>query len=219
MNTQSEENYLKAIYSLQNSNNEMVSTNALADKMQTKASSVTDMVKKLSSKKLVEYIKYQGVQLTENGKTIALNVIRKHRLWECFLVDKLNFSWDEVHEVAEQLEHIKSDRLINNIDDFLGNPTHDPHGDPIPNKNGEFQLRDKIALSEMEVNHRGKFVAVRDSSDVFLKYLNNKELAIGDLIIIKEIEAYDNSVLIKTNNNEFLISSEVADNLFVTKDK
>ena len=134
--TFSEENYLKAIYHLTVVSTSGVSTNAISEAMETKASSVTDMLKKLSEKDLVNYKKYQGVSLTEKGKLEAKMIVRKHRLWEVFLVEKLDFSWDEVHDIAEQLEHIKSEKLINKLDDFLGNPTEDPHGDPIPNAQG-----------------------------------------------------------------------------------
>ena len=142
MFTFSEENYLKAIYHLEIDADKGISTNAIAKKLETKASSVTDMVKKLSEKKVVVYKKYQGVTLTDFGKKTAANVVRKHRLWEVFLVEKLDFSWDEVHDVAEQLEHIKSPKLINQLDSFLGFPTHDPHGDPIPDKEGNLKTID-----------------------------------------------------------------------------
>ncbi|WP_243389180.1 metal-dependent transcriptional regulator, partial [Flavobacterium psychrophilum] len=135
--TFSEENYLKTIYHLTTISDSEVSTNAIAEKMETKASSVTDMLKKLSEKDLINYKKYQGVSLTETGSLSAKMIVRKHRLWEVFLVEKLDFPWDEVHDIAEQLEHIKSEKLINKLDDFLGNPTEDPHGDPIPNANGQ----------------------------------------------------------------------------------
>lgn len=139
MNTRTEENYLKAIYHLGENGALNVSTNAIAEVMNTKASSVTDMVKKLSEKAYVNYKKYQGVTLTKEGQKVAISIIRKHRLWEVFLVEKLNFTWDEVHEVAEQLEHIKSDKLIRELDVFLEFPSHDPHGDPIPDQDGNFK--------------------------------------------------------------------------------
>ena len=134
--TFSEENYLKTIYHLTTASDAEVSTNAIAEKMETKASSVTDMLKKLAEKGLINYKKYQGVSLTQDGKLAAKMSVRKHRLWEVFLVEKLGFSWDEVHDIAEQLEHIKSEKLINKLDDFLDNPTEDPHGDPIPDREG-----------------------------------------------------------------------------------
>ena len=140
MFTLSEENYLKAIYHLELVSDKGISTNAIAEQLETKASSVSDMVKKLSDKNVLVYKKYKGVKLTDLGKHTAANIVRKHRLWEVFLVEKLNFSWDEVHDVAEQLEHIKSPKLINQIDALLGFPTHDPHGDPIPDKDGNNSL-------------------------------------------------------------------------------
>jgi len=143
MFSQSEENYIKTIYHISTTSNKGISTNAIAKKLNTKASSVTDMIKKLSEKKVVVYKKYQGVNLTESGKKTAINIIRKHRLWEVFLVEKLNFSWDEVHEVAEQLEHIKSPKLIDELDAFLDFPKSDPHGTPIPDKNGNIVIQQK----------------------------------------------------------------------------
>ena len=141
--TLSEENYLKTIYHLTNSIDSEVSTNAIAEKMETKASSVTDMLKKLADKGLIHYKKYQGVSLTDSGKLAAKMIVRKHRIWEVFLLEKLQFPWDEVHDIAEQLEHIKSEKLINKLDDFLGNPTEDPHGDPIPDKQGKIAKIEK----------------------------------------------------------------------------
>ena len=148
--TLSEENYLKAIYHLESISGKGISTNAIAKKLNTKASSVTDMVKRLAEKEVLVYKKYQGVSLTDYGSKTAVEVIRKHRLWEVFLVEKLNFSWDEVHDVAEQLEHIKSPKLINELDTFLGFPKTDPHGDSIPDKDGNFQKIEKKLLSTLE---------------------------------------------------------------------
>ncbi|MFQ3173448.1 MAG: DtxR family Mn-dependent transcriptional regulator, partial [Flavobacterium sp.] len=162
--TLSEENYLKTIYHITVVSNSEVSTNAIAEMMETKASSVTDMIKKLAEKDLVNYKKYQGVSLTDKGKLAAKMIVRKHRLWEVFLVEKLDFSWDEVHDIAEQLEHIKSEKLINKLDDFLGNPTTDPHGDPIPNAEGQILKIDKQLLSELVENQKGICVGVKDTS-------------------------------------------------------
>ncbi|MBT8261139.1 MAG: metal-dependent transcriptional regulator [Flavobacteriaceae bacterium] len=215
MVTLSEENYLKAIYHLSNHGSISVSTNAIASKMETKASSVTDMIKKLAEKELVNYVKYQGVNLSNKGKYTAISVIRKHRLWEVFLVNKLNFSWDEVHDVAEQLEHIKSEKLIEHLEVFLEFPTHDPHGDPIPDKNGNLNPLDKVSLSTLEENQESKLLSVKDSSDDFLKYLNKHEISIGNHIKVVSIEPYDKSLQIKINNNKMVISANVAENLFV----
>jgi len=215
MLSNSEENYLKAIYNLEKVFGK-VSTNILAEKLKSKASSITDMVKKLAKKKLVNYKKYQGVQLTEKGQKIALRVIRKHRLWETFLVNKLEFSWGEVHEIAEQLEHVNSDKLIDKLDDFLGNPKVDPHGDPIPDKKGKINPINRESLISIGINQTVKFVGVSDSSDDFLRYLDNKDIAIGDNIKVQNIESYDNSYLIEVNENQHTISFEVAKKLNVT---
>src|SRR6478609_2981477 len=166
--TFSEENYLKSIYHLTSSHDSEVSTNAIAEMMETKASSVTDMLKKLAEKDLVNYKKYQGVSLTEKGSLSAKMIVRKHRLWEVFLVEKLDFSWDEVHDVAEQLEHIKSEKLINKLDEFLDFPTEDPHGDPIPDAQGRIKKVEKHLLSELDESQKGICVGVKDTSAEFL---------------------------------------------------
>lgn len=213
--TLAEENYLKAIFHLENKTKNGVSTNALAEEMQTKASSATDMIKKLSEKNYVNYKKYQGVTLSAEGKRFAVNIIRKHRLWEVFLVEKLNFSWDEVHDVAEQMEHIKSQKLIDELDAFLGFPTHDPHGDPIPDANGQFKKVEKIRLSQAKVGKSYVCVGVNDSSSDFLKYLDNQKLALGTVIEVVSIEPFDQSVKLRFNGNEMSVSQSVAKNLFL----
>ncbi|KFF19441.1 metal-dependent transcriptional regulator [Flavobacterium hydatis] len=213
--TFSEENYLKAIYHLTTSSEAEVSTNAIAEMMETKASSVTDMLKKLSEKDLINYKKYQGVSLTDNGKLAAKMIVRKHRLWEVFLVDKLDFSWDEVHDIAEQLEHIKSEQLINKLDDFLGNPTEDPHGDPIPDAHGRIIKVEKQLLSELVENQVGVCVGVKDTSSEFLQYLDKQEIALGSKIECVSKESFDLSLKIKVNDKELTISNKIASNLFV----
>ena len=213
--TFSEENYLKTIYHLTAITDCEVSTNAIAEKMETKASSVTDMLKKLAEKDLVNYKKYQGVSLTEKGALSAKMIVRKHRLWEVFLVEKLNFPWDEVHDIAEQLEHIKSEKLINKLDDFLGNPTEDPHGDPIPNANGQIISIDKQLLSELNEEQVGICVGVKDTSSEFLKYLDKQEIALGSKIEIISKESFDLSLKIKVDLKELTISNKIASNLFV----
>lgn len=213
--TFSEENYLKTIYHLTTLLDTEVSTNAIAEMMETKASSVTDMLKKLAEKHLVNYKKYQGVSLTEKGKLSAKMIVRKHRLWEVFLVEKLDFSWDEVHDIAEQLEHIKSEQLINRLDDFLGNPTEDPHGDPIPDVNGQIIKIEKQLLSELSENQTGMCVGVKDTSSEFLKYLDKQGIALGSKIQIVAKETFDLSLKIKVNGNELTISNKIASNLFV----
>lgn len=213
--TFSEENYLKAIYHLTSISESGVSTNAIAEKMETKASSVTDMLKKLAEKNLVNYKKYQGVTLTDEGLHNAKMIVRKHRLWEVFLVEKLDFSWDEVHEIAEQLEHIKSEQLINRLDDFLGNPTEDPHGDPIPDAQGRIVKIDKQLLSELLEKQTGICVGVKDTSSEFLQYLDKQNIALGSRIEILSKESFDLSLTIKVNGNEMSISNKIASNLFV----
>lgn len=213
--TFSEENYLKTIYHLTIISDSEVSTNAIAEKMETKASSVTDMLKKLADKDLVNYKKYQGVSLTETGKLSAKMIVRKHRLWEVFLVEKLDFSWDEVHDIAEQLEHIKSEKLINKLDDFLGNPTEDPHGDPIPDANGQIVKIEKQLLSEFSLHQKGICVGVKDTSSEFLKYLDKQQIALGSSIEVLSKETFDASLKIKVDNKELTVSNKIAGNLYV----
>lgn len=217
MFTQAEENYLKAIYHLETDSKKGISTNAIAKSLETKASSVTDMVKKLSDKKVVLYKKYQGVTLTELGLKTAANIVRKHRLWEVFLVQKLNFSWDEVHEVAEQLEHIKSAKLINQLDVLLGFPKYDPHGDPIPDKDGNLSKIDKILLSTLLKNESGVCVGVDDSSSEFLQFLDKKGITLGKQITVLEKEDFDDSLSIEIDGKKLSISNKIANNLYIKK--
>lgn len=217
MISQSEENYIKAIYHLSAISKKGISTNAIAKKLDTKASSVTDMIKKLSEKEVIIYKKYQGVTLTDFGKKTAANIIRKHRLWEVFLVDKLNFSWDEVHEVAEQLEHIKSPKLIDELDAFLGHPKRDPHGDPIPDKDGNLHTIEKSLLATLAINEVGICVGVEDSSSEFLQFLDKQEIALGKEIKVLEKEPFDGSVLIRINNKVLSVSNKIANNLYIQK--
>lgn len=213
--TFSEENYLKTIYHITAASGVEVSTNAIAEKMETKASSVTDMLKKLAEKELIVYKKYQGVLLTEKGKLSAKMIVRKHRLWEVFLVDKLQFSWDEVHDVAEQLEHIKSEKLINKLDDFLGNPTEDPHGDPIPDANGKINKVEKLVLAELNENQTGICIGVKDSSTQFLKYLDKNQITLGSKIEVLTKEEFDLSLKIKVEEKGVTISNIIANNIYV----
>ncbi len=217
MFTLSEENYLKAIYHLEIDTEKGISTNAIAEQLATKASSVTDMIKKLSDKKVVVYKKYKGVKLTDLGKKIAANIVRKHRLWEVFLVEKLNFSWDEVHDVAEQLEHIKSPKLINQLDALLGFPTHDPHGDPIPDKDGNLKTIDKSLLSTLSKNEIGICVGVDDSSSEFLQFLDKKGITLGKQITVLEKEDFDDSLSIEVEGKKLSISNKIANNLYIKK--
>lgn len=213
--TLTEENYLKAIYHIAQKTKTEVSTNAISEKINAKASSVTDMLKKLADKNLISYIKYKGVTLTEAGRLKAVDIVRKHRLWEVFLVEKLNFSWDEVHEVAEQLEHIKSPKLINELDAFLGFPSHDPHGDPIPDKKGQIKALDKILLSNAEIGNPYVCVGVLDSNREFLKYLDKHQIGIGTEFLILEIEDFDQSIHIKANNKAMIMSKAITTNIYV----
>ena len=216
MLSQSEENYLKAIYTLLELQGEAVSTNLLSEKMSTKPSSVTDMVKKLSDKNLISYQKYQGCELTELGNKMALQVIRKHRLWEVFLVNKLNFGWDEVHEIAEQLEHINSTKLTDRLEDYLGFPRFDPHGDPIPDKNGVIEkLKKSVTLSDMKIKSRGAVIGVEDGSSDFLQFLNRYNIGLGTEIFILEKFSFDSSVLVKIKDREISFSSLVSNKIFL----
>lgn len=213
--TYSEENYIKAIYHLSLFQKKGVNTNAIAKMIETKASSVTDMIKKLAEKGLVEYQKYQGVTLTDSGLYAAKMIVRKHRLWEVFLVEKLDFTWDEVHDVAEELEHIQSEKLINKLDAFLGFPTEDPHGDPIPNAKGEIKKVDKKLLSDLKIGQKSICVGVKDTSSEFLKYLDKQQIALGSNFEIKEKESFDASLIVLVNGNEMNISNKIASNLYV----
>ncbi|HEY8999778.1 MAG TPA: metal-dependent transcriptional regulator [Mucilaginibacter sp.] len=215
MNTFTEENYLKAIYHL-SLQSESVSTNQIAASLNTKAASVTDMLKKLADKELINYAKYQGVTLTAEGEKIALSIVRKHRLWEYFLVEKLNFKWDEVHDVAEELEHISSKELIDRLDDFMGNPKYDPHGDPIPDCNGLFKAHVLKPVSSLVLHDSGIISGVRDHSSSFLQYLEKMQLTIGKKIKVTEINDYDHSVILNSEDKKVHISRDVANNLLIS---
>ena len=214
-----EENYLKAIFSLSAKNGSAVSTNDIANKLNTKASSVTDMIKKLADKKLVDYKKYQGASLTNNGLKIAVSIVRNHRLWEVFLVEKLDFTWDEVHDLAEQLEHIKSEQLTEKLDAFLEHPTHDPHGDPIPDKDGNIDFGISETLSNMNEGVTCVVVGVKDSSSLFLKFLDKSKIKLGSVIKVKYKEGFDNSMLVKIDNEVQSLSNQITKNLLIKKTK
>jgi DtxR family Mn-dependent transcriptional regulator len=213
--TISEENYIKVIYHLSLVSPKGVNTNAIAGMLDTKASSVTDMMKKLSDKDLVSYQKYQGVTLTEKGFHSAKMIVRKHRLWEVFLVDKLGFSWDEVHEIAEELEHIKSEQLINKLDAFLGFPAADPHGDPIPDAKGVIKKIEKQLLSEVEIHASFHCVGVKDSSTDFLKYLDKQKIALGSVVKVIDKEDFDDTLTVDIDGKRLTISNKIANNLYV----
>lgn len=210
-----EENYLKTIFHLEQETSGGVSTNAIAERMETKPSSVTDMVQKLADKELLSYVKYKGTTLTKNGSKIAAGVIRKHRLWEVFLVDKLNFHWDEVHEIAEQLEHIHSEELIKRLDNYLGNPDFDPHGDPIPDRHGNMKKTEKKLLFELEKKQQGVCVGVKETSSEFLQYLDKRNVTIGTKIKVLGKEFFDGSMIIQVGRDQFFISKKIAENIYV----
>jgi len=214
--TIAEENYLKAIYHLSEGGKKSVSTNDIAGEIQTKPASVSDMLRRLSEKQVIEYRKYYGLQITESGKQLALQTIRKHRLWEVFLVDKLQFAWDEVHEVAEQLEHIQSPLLIQRLDAYLNYPKFDPHGDPIPDEYGDVRSRPRVALNEMNIDQGGQIVAVKDSSAAFLRYLDKVGAYIGARIKVLDKVEFDGSVEILVDQKKTLfMSKDVASNILV----
>lgn len=217
MHSFTEENYIKTIYKLSASGMQEVNTNAIADALETKAASVTDMLRKLSAKDIVHYVKYRGVSLTETGERVALKIIRKHRLWEVFLVEKLKFNWDEVHDMAEELEHINSDLLIKRLDEFLGYPKFDPHGDPIPSESGEVNLKQQKLLGEMGVNDSGIVVGVNDSQPLFLQYLDKMGIFLGAKIKVLDKIEFDNSLEINIENKKNLVvSHEVSKNIFLS---
>ncbi|NTE01425.1 metal-dependent transcriptional regulator [Agrobacterium tumefaciens] len=215
MQSFTEENYLKIIYHLAEKTGN-VQTNAIAEQMQTKPASVTDMIKKLAEKGFVDYIKYQGVTLTDKGRNAAIEIVRKHRLWEVFLVDKLNFKWDEVHDVAEELEHIKSTALIERLDEFLGFPKSDPHGDPIPDKNGRFAKTQFTKLIDLKIGDQGTITGVSQHSSAFLKHLEKLGLTLGKQIEINDVTDFDGSVEILSAGKQINISREVAKHILTS---
>jgi DtxR family Mn-dependent transcriptional regulator len=215
--TYTEENYLKAIYTIQHANvSGEVSVNEIAEKMHTRPATVTDMLRKLSEKSLIHYEKYKKIHLSAAGKKVALSILRKHRLWETFLHKKLNFSWDEVHEVAEELEHIHSQKLVDKLDEFLGFPEFDPHGDPIPKHNGDIPASTAQALALVKEGTPCKVVAVKDTSTSFLQQLERYEMQIGSQLTITERMPYDNSITVKMKKgNSFQLSEKIALNILV----
>ena len=213
--TTSEENYIKSIYHLQQETG-MVNTNSLAAEMQTRAASVTDMLKKLKSKKLLQYERYKGFRLNENGKKAALDVVRKHRLWEYFLAEKLKFDWDKVHSIAEHLEHISSEELIQRLDNFLGNPSFDPHGDPIPDRHGKIPVINQQSLSDIPLKKTVTVSSVSNQTAQMLEMLKHYDIALGtQLTVLKKFE-FDGSLEIKVlKQSACIISEQVAKNVFV----
>lgn len=215
LTTSAEENYLKAIFKVAEKEPGPVLTNALAAAMGTSAASATDMLKRLSDKQLVAYEKYRGVTLTEAGSQLATALIRKHRLWEVFLVDKLGFAWDEVHDFAEQLEHVQGEHLTERLDDFLGHPRFDPHGDPIPDAQGRWIRRPQARLATLAPGQRGVVTGVDDHSSAFLQYLDELGIGLGVEIKLIERTAYDQSTKVGIGAGESILSEKVCQNLFV----
>ncbi|MFD2570659.1 metal-dependent transcriptional regulator [Spirosoma soli] len=216
MHSFTEENYLKTIYYLATRQEGEVSTNALAEMTATKAASVTDMLRKLADKQLIHYKKYQGVRLTEEGERLALQIIRRHRLWEVFLVEKLGFGWDAVHDIAEEMEHIRSEELVARLDTFLGHPQFDPHGDPIPTPAGQMPEMGYRKLSEVGTGEAARLMAVLEHSAEFLQHLDHSKLTLGCTVTVEEINAFDKSVVVQINSGRMVfVSHEVAKNLLV----
>lgn len=214
--TISEENHLKAIFKLSQKSGGRVSTNDISKEMNTAAASVTDMIQRLAEKGYVDYKRYKGTQLSEDGMQTAMKLVRKHRLWEVFLHDKLQFGWEEVHDIAEQLEHIQSTQLTDRLDRFLGFPKFDPHGDPIPSANGSFTIRNQIELSKLEVEDHGLVVGVKEHSTDFLKMLEKLDLLLGRRIHVITKHDFDRSMEVQLDNGANIsVSNDVASNVFI----
>lgn len=214
--TITEENYLKALhYLMQEEPGKLVSTNALAQRLHTKAATVTDMLRKLHRKDLIAYVPYRGTKISEKGQAQATRIVRKHRLWETFLVEKLGFKWDEVHAIAEQMEHIQSPELTNRLEAFLGHPQFDPHGDPIPNREGKFPPAKHRALSAIPASQSVTITAVNDRNSDFLKYLAELHFKLGDTLYIEKIESFDQSVRVQHEGNTTQLSATAAANIYV----
>ena len=211
----SEENYIKAIFHLQRQDN-TVTTNELANELKTKPASVTDMMKKLKIKKLLHYEPYQGFRLSIEGYKVALGIVRRHRLWEYFLAEKLKFTWDEVHEVAEDLEHVSNKKLIDKLDEFLGFPRVDPHGDPIPDAHGKIEISKKICLTDLPLNKVAVVSEVSNQSSEILELLEHKKINIGIKLEVKKRFEFDHSIEVRIGRQPaFTISKELAENIFV----
>ncbi len=217
MNSHIEENYLKAIYKLSLATDGTVSTSGLATEMGVQSASVTDMLKKLAAKKMIKYEKYHGVELSKTGLAEATRIVRKHRLWETFLVDKLGFGWGEVHEVAEQLEHVKSEKLIDRLDSFLDFPKVDPHGDPIPDKDGVVRKQPTVLLTALKPGDRGVISAVKNDGKDLLDYLDRHNLVLDNDLEVLEVLEFDGSMQLKVGGKEQYVSEKIAGNILVVK--
>jgi DtxR family transcriptional regulator, Mn-dependent transcriptional regulator len=215
MGTLTEENYIKSIYSLSHTEGE-VSVSELARKLAVKLPTINSMIKKLAAKRFVAYAPYKGIKLTEKGKKAALSIIRKHRLAELFLVKMMGLGWEEVHDIAEQLEHVDSERFYNRIDELLGYPKADPHGEPIPDINGKISAQNRITLSQVTEGKSARITAVGNDEKSFLDHLNSKGLQIGDSVTIKKKELFDGSVtLLMKGKKETMLSHQVAERIWV----
>lgn len=215
MGSLTEENYIKTIFALAQPTGE-VFVSDLAKKLSVKQPTINSMVKKLTVKKLVSYAPYQGIRLTEKGKKEALSIIRKHRLAELFLVNVMGLGWEEVHVIAEELEHVNSTRFYQRIDELLDYPKVDPHGEPIPDKNGKMVSKKNISLNEVVEGGTAKIVAVTDDEKSFLDHLNTKGIKIGDSVVLKKRESYDGSILlINKKKMEQTLSHQVAERILI----
>ena len=215
--SKSEENYLKSIFNLSEFGNKQVTTNSISKILNIEPASVTDMIKKLSKKNLIYHEKYKGSTISKSGIKIALQIIRRHRLWEVFLYDKLNFKWDKIHDIAEELEHVSSEELIDNLDKFLKYPKIDPHGDPIPNKLGEMNFVDKISISDLNVNENGIVSRIINEDEEFFNLLKKLKIEIGTEVKIVDKIEYDESIEILINKKTVIISKDIANNIKITK--
>lgn len=219
MHSYTEENYLKALFNLANEKGE-VSANELSKKLDIKMPTVNSMMKKLAEKKLVHYESYKPLKLTEKGKKEAGLIIRKHRLTEMFLVQKMGFGWEQVHEIAEQMEHLKAPHFFEKMDEMLGFPTLDPHGSPIPDKAGKISWKQYDKLSDCKAGDTVKIAAVINGSDDFFKFLNGRELQLGVKIKIKSIEIFDRSMIVSYNKKTAeTLSHTVTERLLVEMSK
>ncbi len=215
MNTQVEENYLKAIYKLSLTGNGVVSTSQLAAELGVQAATVTDMAKKLAAKKLIKYEKYRGVALSRSGSEEAIAIVRKHRLWEVFLHEKLGYKWGEVHAIAEQLEHVQQKGLIDKLDAFLGFPETDPHGDPIPDKAGNIRTREAVVLTSLKIGDSALIARVKNDSRELLDHLDSNGLSIGKTVRITKVLSFDGSIELALDGTTVTISEKVGDQLLV----
>ncbi|MEY3177840.1 MAG: hypothetical protein RJB42_81 [Bacteroidota bacterium] len=212
----SEENYIKAIFHLQEEV-ERVNTVQLAQTMKTKPASITDMLKKLKAKKLLDYQPYYGFKLTAEGNKIALGIIRRHRIWEYFLAEKLKFNLHEIHELAEVLEHVSSKKLIDKLDAYLGSPKFDPHGDPIPDLEGKITLDNYISLAAMEEKIRGRVCRIGNASKKIMELISHQQIKIGSQIIIEKKFEFDASMEITVDRkHKANISQQLAKNIFIS---